>query len=382
MSKRIATKRILAVLRKEFIEIRRDPRSLAMVLVLPLMMLILYSYSLNFDIRYVKTAVYDLDNSRFSRELITRFQNSNFIIKYVDKYDDLEKYLDARKARVALCIPVDFSRKLSRGEIAQIQAIVDGSDANSASIIIGYISQITQQQSIDMAFSFFQSSGIRIERGFPPIQVEHRAWYNPELKSTNFLVPGLIAIIMMMVGTISTSLSIVGERERGTFEKLIITPVRSYELAIGKVLPYIIIAFFDLILCLLLGIFWFKVPFRGSMTLLLSLSVIFLFSTLGLGLLVSAIVGTQRMAMLLSMTISLLPSFLLSGFAFPIEDMPRFLQLVTYLVPAKYFLNILRGIFLKGIGIRVLWVNAVWLLIFDIFMILISSLKFRKKLAG
>ncbi len=233
MTKRIAIKRILAVFRKEFVEIRRDTRSLAMVLILPLMLLILYSYSLNFDIRYIKTAVYDLDNSRYSRDLIAKFRNANFIIKYVDKYDDLGKYLDARKARVALCIPADFSRQLSRGEIAPLQAIVDGSDANSASIIIGYVSQITQQQSIDMTFSFFQSRGIKIERGFPPIQVEHRAWYNPELKSINFLVPGLIAIIMMMVGTISTSLSIVGERERGTFEKLIITPIRSYELAIG-----------------------------------------------------------------------------------------------------------------------------------------------------
>lgn len=220
-----------------------------------------------------------------------------------------------------------------------------------------------------------------MEKGFPPIQIEPRAWYNPELKSINFLVPGLIAIIMMMLGTISTSLSIVGERERGTFEKLIVTPIRSYELAIGKLLPYIIITFIDLIICLLLGILWFQVPFKGSMSLLLSLSIIFLFSTLGLGLLVSTIAGTQRLAMLLSMTLALLPSFLLSGFAFPIEDMPKFLQLVTYLVPAKYFLNILRGIFLKGIGLRILWVNALWLLIFDVVMILISSIKFRKKLA-
>ncbi|MBM3210800.1 ABC transporter permease, partial [Candidatus Poribacteria bacterium] len=330
-------KRLLAVCRKEFIEIYRDPRSLIMVLLLPIMLLILYSYSLDFDIKAVKTAVYDPDRSTYSRELIAKFKNSDFVIHYIDNYNDVEKMLNNRKARLALCFPSDFSKKLLKGESAPLQAILDGSDANSATIIIQYVTQIAQQMSVDIAISYMQARGINMEGKFPPIKAEPRSWYNPELKSINFLVPGLIAIVMMMVGTISTSLSIVGERERGTFEKLIVTPVRPYELALGKIIPYILLTFIDIVLCLLVGVIWFKVPFKGSVSLLMSLSVIFLFSALGLGLLVSAVVNTQRLAMLLSATVSLLPSFLLSGFAFSIDDMPRFLQIVSYFVPAKYF---------------------------------------------
>jgi ABC-2 type transport system permease protein len=213
-----------------------------------------------------------------------------------------------------------------------------------------------------------------------PIEMIPRVWYNPELKSINFIVPGLIATIMMMLGAISTSLSIVSERERGTFEKLIVTPVRPYELVIGKIFPYVILAFIDVIFCLLVGKFWFKVPIKGSIPLLLCLSTLFLFSALGLGLFISAIAKTQRVAMLLSMLISLLPTFLLSGFVFPIENMPGALQLVTYLVPARYFLEILRGIFLKGVGLRVLWMDVIWLLIFSLVMVFISAAKFQKKL--
>lgn len=373
-------KRLLAVCRKEFIEIYRDPRSLIMVLLLPIMLLILYSYSLDFDIKAVKTAVYDPDRSTYSRELIAKFKNSDFVIHYIDNYNDVEKMLNNRKARLALCFPSDFSKKLLKGEPAPLQAILDGSDANSATIIIQYVTQIAQQMSVDIAISYMQARGINMEGKFPPIKAEPRSWYNPELKSINFLVPGLIAIVMMMVGTISTSLSIVGERERGTFEKLIVTPVRPYELALGKIIPYILLTFIDIVLCLLVGVIWFKVPFKGSVSLLMSLSVIFLFSALGLGLLVSAVVNTQRLAMLLSATVSLLPSFLLSGFAFSIDDMPRFLQIVSYFVPAKYFITILRGIFLKGAGLKILWPDVIWLLIFNMLMILISSLKFRKKL--
>jgi ABC-2 type transport system permease protein len=373
--------RIFPVSRKEFVEIRRDPRTLGMVLVLPVMMLVLYSYAVNFDIKSIETVVYDLDNSKNSRELIGKFKNSGYFkIEYIKRYDDIDKQLNNGKAKLALCIPATFSRKLAKGEIVTLQAVVDGSNANTATIAIGYINQIVQQYSIKISLSTLWAHGFQIEGSFPPIEIIPRVWYNPELKSINFIVPGLIATIMMMLGAISTSLSIVSERERGTFEKLIVTPVRPYELVIGKIFPYVILAFIDVIFCMLVGKFWFKVPIKGSIPLLLCLSTLFLFSALGLGLFISAIAKTQRVAMLLSMLISLLPTFLLSGFVFPIENMPGALQLVTYLVPARYFLEILRGIFLKGVGLRVLWMNVIWLLIFSLVMVFISAVKFQKKL--
>ncbi|MBM3234732.1 ABC transporter permease [Candidatus Poribacteria bacterium] len=373
--------RIFPVSRKEFVEIRRDPRTLVMVLVLPVMMLVLYSYAVNFDLKSIETVVYDLDNSKNSRELIGKFKNSGYFnIGYIKRYDDIDKQLGNGKAKLALCIPADFSRKLAKDKIATLQAIVDGSNANNATIAIGYINQIVQRYSIKISTSTLWAHGFQIEGSFPPIEMIPRVWYNPELKSLNFIVPGLIATIMMMLGAISTSLSIVSERERGTFEKLIVTPVRPYELVIGKIFPYVILAFIDVIFCLLVGKFWFKVPIKGSIPLLLCLSTLFLFSALGMGLFISAIAKTQRVAMLLSMLISLLPTFLLSGFVFPIENMPRALQLVTYLVPARYFLEILRGIFLKGVGLRVLWMDVIWLLIFSMVMVFISAVKFQKKL--
>ena len=409
--------RILPVSYKEFVEIRRDLRTSGMVLMMPVMMLVLYAYAVNFDVKSIKTVVCDLDNSKDSRELIGKFRSSGYFrIRYIERYEDIDKQLDHGAARLALCIPADFSRKLAKGENAPLQAIVDGSDANTATIAIGYINQIVQRHSIKIALAalqgrtsppapplrregreekgedffplrFWEGPGegsserlLRLGRNFPPIEIQARVWYNPELKSVNFIVPGLIAMMMMMVGAISTSLSIVSERERGTFEKLIVTPVRPYELVIGKLLPYAILAFVDVIFCLLVGKFWFNVPIKGSIPLLLCLSTLFLFSVLGLGLFISAIAKTQRVAMVLSILTSMLPTFLLSGFIFPIENMPKVIQLVTYLVPARYFLEILRGIFLKGVGLRVLWIDVIWLLIFCLVMIFVSAAKFQKKL--
>ena len=373
--------RTLSVSRKEFVEIRRDPRSLGMVLAFPVMMLMIYSYAVNFDVKSIKTVVYDLDNSKQSREIITRVRSSGYFeIRYIDRYDDIDKQLDSGKARLALCIPADFSRKLSDGKTAPLQAIVDGSDANTATIAIGYIQQIIQRYSANISFSALQNHGLKVEQTFPPIDAQLRVWYNPELKSVNFIIPGLIATIMMIVGAMSTSLSVVGERERGTFEKLIVTPIRPRELIMGKMLPYTAFIFFDMVLCILVGRFWFKVPIKGSIPLLMCLSVLFLFSAIGLGLLISTIAKTQRVAMLMSMMISLLPTFLLSGFVFSIEDMPKALQIVTYLVPARYFLKILRGIFMKGLGLSMLWMDLAWLMAFALAMLFISAKRFGKKL--
>ncbi len=376
-------RRILSVTKKEFIEIMHDPRSLIMVLALPTVMLFIYGYAINLDLRLIKTVIYDLDKSSRSRDLIGKFENSGYfnIVGYVDKYDEVDKYLDSAKARVAICIPPDFARKLAKNETAQLQTIVDGSDASTSTVAINYINLIIQQYSLNIAMSTISSQGINVSNGLPTINIESRVWYNPELKSVNFIVPGMTAMIIMMLGSILTTLSVVSEKENGTFEKLIITPIKSYELVIGKILPFAILSFADVIFCLIVGRFWFKVPMRGSIALLLSLSSMFLFSTVGLGLLISTIAKTQRVAMMVAMLASMMPTFLLSGFVFPIESMPRFVQLVTYLIPARYYLVIMRGILLKGAGFDALLTNSLSLLAFSLIMILVSALKFRKTLA-
>ena len=375
--------RILAISNKEFIEIRRDPRTLFMVLALPTVMLLIYGYAINLDIKSIKTVVYDLDKSSQSRGLIGEFLNSGYfkIVKYVDRYDDLDNQLNKGKAKLALCIPSDFSRRLAHSQTATLQTIVDGSDSTSATVSIAYINQIVQQYSLGMAISTIQSKGVKLPHGLPTIDIQSRIWYNPELKSVNFIVPGMLAMIIMMLGSILTALSVVSEKENGTFEKLIITPIRSYELVIGKIMPFVILSFADVIFCLLLGKLWFKVPLKGSIPLLLCLSTLFLFSTIGLGLLISSVAKTQRVAMMAAMLTSMLPTFLLSGFVFPIESMPTVIQWITYLIPAKYYLEILRGILLKGVGIKVLMFNAICLLVYSLFLILISASRFKKKLA-
>jgi len=375
--------RILSIANKEFIEIRRDSRTLFMVLALPTVMLLIYGYAINLDIKSIKTVVYDLDKSRQSRDLIGEFLNSGYfkIVKYVDRYDDLDNQLNKGKAKLALCIPADFSRRLAHSQTATLQTIVDGSDSTSATVSIAYINQIVQQYSLGMAISTIQSKGVKLPHGLPTIDIQSRIWYNPELKSVNFIVPGMLAMIIMMLGSILTALSVVSEKENGTFEKLIITPIRPYELVIGKIMPFVILSFADVIFCLLLGKLWFKVPLKGSIPLLLCLSTLFLFSTIGLGLLISSVAKTQRVAMMAAMLASMLPTFLLSGFVFPIESMPTVIQWITYLIPARYYLEILRGILLKGVGIKVLMFNAVCLLVYSLFMILISASRFKKKLA-
>ncbi len=344
-------------------------------------MLILYSYAVSFDLKSINTIVCDLDKSNDSRELVDEFRNSGYFkIKYIERYANIDREINNGNAMVALCVPKDFSKKLSRQETAEIQAIVDSSDANTATIAISYVNQIIQLYSTNIYLSIIRKYAGNAASNLPPINMQTRVWYNPELKSTNFIVPGLIANIIMMLGSIMTSLSIVSEKENGTFEKLVVTPIRSYELIIGKILPYAILAFIDVIFCLLVGRLWFKVPIKGSIPILLILSVLFLFGILGIGLLISSIAKTQRVAMVMSMLSSLLPTFLLSGFVFPIESMPKPLQLVTYVVPARYFLEILRGIMLKGIGIKILWSNTLCLIIYSFIMITFSTLRFKKHL--
>jgi len=376
------TSRIWPILRKEFIEIWRDPRSLAFILGMPVLMLLLYGYGISSDVKRVSLAVYDRDGTPAARELVRRFTSADYFVAVaaVESLQALREAIDRGQARVGLLIPEDFGRNLGANRPAPIQFVVDGSDSNTASIAIGNISAIAR--SLELAPSdlrprvYILPATERVE----PIELRTLTWYNPELKSSNFLVPGLTAVILMMLAATVTSLTIAREWERGTMEGLIASPVRGLELMVGKILPYVAIGLVDVILILLLGRFWFEVPLRGSLLLLLGSATLFLLGGLGIGLFISAATKSQQVSFQLSLLVTMLPALLLSGFFFPIENMPPVLQAVTYLVPARYFMVVIRGIFLKGVGLAVLWKELVFLAVFAALMLLASALKFQKRI--
>jgi ABC-2 type transport system permease protein len=374
--------RIWPILRKEFIEIWRDPRSLAFVLGMPVLMLLLYGYGISSDVKRLPLAVYDRDGTPAARELVRRFTSAEYFVPVaaVQSLQALREAIDRGQARVGLLIPEDFGRNLGANRPAPIQFVVDGSDSNTASIAIGNISAIAR--SLELAPRdlrpqvFVLPDAERAE----PIELRTLVWYNPELRSSNFLVPGLTAVILMMLAATVTSLTVAREWERGTMEGLIASPLRAHELMVGKILPYVAIGLVDVILILLLGRFWFEVPLRGSLLLLLGSATLFLLGGLGIGLFISAATKSQQVAFQLSLLVTMLPALLLSGFFFPIENMPPVLQAVTYLVPARYFMVVIRGIFLKGVGLAVLWKELVFLASFAALMLLASALKFQKRM--
>lgn len=367
---------------KEFIQIVRDWRTLAVVVVLPLVMLVLYGYAINLDVKHVRLAVYDQDRSQASRDLIGAFSRGEYfdINAYLNGYDEVTDALDRGRAKAALVIPATFSEDLASGREAQVQLIIDGSDSTSASTAIGYAGAMVEQQSKKIAVAALQRFGLQVSGDVIPVEARLRAWYNPELKSTNFIVPGLISVILMLLSALLTSMTVVRERERGTIEALVVSPVMPYELMLGKLLPYVMIAFFDVILVIGAGRLLFHVPLVGSPALVLALSAVFLTASLGIGLLVSVLSRNQQTAMTSAMLTTLLPSVLLSGFIFPIRAMPTVIQWLTVLIPARHFLVILRSIFLKGSGFGMLWQPALVLLVFGLLMLGLCSVRFRKKL--
>ena len=376
------TSRIWPIMRKEFLEIWRDTRSLAFVLVMPVLMLLLYGYGISSDVKRVPLAVYDLDGQPPARELVRRFTSTEYFVEAVrvGSLRELRQAIDRGDARVGLMIPEDFSRNLGANRPAPIQFVVDGSDSNTASIAIGNIASISR--STELAPRDLRPQVFITPKAENPIPIELRTWvwYNPELKSSNFLVPGLTAVILMMLAAILTSLTVAREWERGTMEGLIASPLRPYELMVGKILPYVVIGLVDVVLILLLGVLWFRVPLRGSLLLLMLSSTIFLLGGLGIGLFISAATKSVQVAFQLSILATMLPALLLSGFFYPIENMPAALRAITYLIPARYFLVVIRGIFLKGVGLAVLWKELVYLSLFAGLMLVASSAKFHKRL--
>lgn len=364
--------RVKAIAKKELIQIWRDPLSLAMAFLMPVMLLFIFGYAITLDVNNLKAVVYDLDKSSLSRELVSQFRESGYftIVDYINDPKDIDKYLNTGKALVSISIPKDFSKDINSGRNAQLQVILDGSDSNTATIALGYISVITELYSQRI-------KGIKIT---PVIDPRLRVWYNPELKSRNFIIPGLIAVIMAVIAALLTSLTIAREWERGTMEQLISTPVKIPELILGKLMPYFLIGFTDVVLSVLLAVFLFDVPLRGNVFLLGLISGIFLFGGLGFGMVISIISKSQLVSSQISMVATFLPAFLLSGFMFAISNMPKPLQIITQIIPARYFVSILKGIFLKGNPLKLLIADAVFLLFFGLVVFGIANKKFRKKI--
>ncbi len=369
--------RLLAVIRKEFLHIRRDPRTLGIMFLMPVVQMILLGYVATTNIEHLSTVVLDRDRTPQSRELIDAYRASNYfdITYYVDEEAGLLQLLDSGKARAGMIIPAGYGEQLLGGRRLQIAVLIDGSDPNVSNVALAAAQTVGQalsvkviQRQLGMAAS--AASGL---------EVRPRVLYNPEMKSSSYMIPALVGLILQYLTTLFTALAIVREREQGTIEQLIVTPIRSYELVVGKVVPYVAVAFFDLGEVLMIGVFWFGVPIRGSIALLLGLSLLFLFTSLGLGLFISSVAQTQQEAMFLSFFI-LLPSIFLSGFFFPLEAMPTALQVVSYTIPLRYFLIIVRSIVLKGVGITTLTNEVIALCIFGPVIMGLATRSFRKRL--
>lgn len=374
-------KTIIQIIIKELLQLRRDRRMLGISIAAPILQLILLGYAATTDVTSIPMVIVDQDKTSTSRALIDQFTNSGYFVVRAGAPtpDDVDSYIEEGKAWLGVIIPHDFSEHIASGRTAQVQVIIDGSDATSANVSMGYASQILTSYSS----SIVASAVTRIPRGLAAYSIipEIRVWYNADLKSRNFMVPGVVAFVLMIVTMTLTSLAIVKEKEGGTLEQLLVTPIRPYQLIIGKLLPFVMIGFVDVTLVMLVARFWFAVPFRGDVWLLYGFSGLFILTTLGLGLFVSTISHTQQQTMMTAQFFVFLPMIFLSGFTFPIENMPKVIQYITYIIPLRYFMVIIRGLFLKGNGFAELWPDALALLIFGVIILTLSVLRFKKRLA-
>jgi len=370
---------ILEIMKKEFYQIRRDRKMLVVSIVAPFLQVILLGYAATTDIKNTTMVVCDQDKTQESREFIREFSNSGyFIIRYsVNTPPEVDPFIEDARASIALVIPTGFARDLLGRKTTQVQLVLDGADANSANILLGYATQIISSYSQEIVAQYAS----RIAgRSVAMILPEPRVWFNPDLLSSNFMVPGVVALVLMIITMTLTSLGIVKEKELGTLEQLMVTPIKPYELILGKLIPFSLIAFIDVTIVLAVARFWFKVPLVGSLPLIFALSGLFILTTLGLGLFISTIAKSQQQAMLIAQFFFFMPFLFLGGFAFPIANMPKIIQLFSYLIPLRYFLEILRGIFLKGTGLAELWTQAVALLVIGVVVLAVSVLRFHKKL--
>lgn len=373
-------RRVLRIIRKELLQTARDRRMLGIILVAPLVQLFLFGYAVSTDVTHIRAAVYDEDRTATSRAFVDRFIRSGyFIYAYaLDEPAQIDHVLDAGRAQVVLHIPRGFAEDISRRRPAPLQTILDGSDSMTARIVAGYVDGVVRRYGAEIAVTRLAHLQTTVPR-LPGIEGRLRVWYNPELTSTHFMVPGVLCLILLIVTMMMTSLAIVKEKEIGTLEQLVVTPITAAELMVGKTLPYLLVGFIDMVLVLVFATLWFHVRVAGSMTLLFALSSLFLLTGLGTGIFISTISQTQQEATLTTVFF-LLPSILLSGYIFPIENMPHSLQWITYFVPLRYFLEIIRGIFLKGSGFTDLWVQVLALTAFGLVILTLSAWRFHKRL--
>jgi drug efflux transport system permease protein len=370
--------RLLSLIRKEFIQIGRDVRTLALIIIMPIMQLILLGYAATTDVRNISLAVWDQSRTPQSRALLDSFRAADYFrIGYsVASEDQYRSLIERGMARAALVIPPDYDRRLSKGD-AQISMVLDGSDPTVGGTALSAARLIGQAYATDILAEQQSLGGVRSSAA--PVELRTQVWYNPDLVSAYFNIPGVIGMILSSLTAILTATAVVRERERGTIEQLIVTPIRPWELIVGKILPYVALAFIDVLEVLIIGHWWFKVPIRGDLALIFGLSALFVLSGLGIGLFASTIANTQQEAML-AVFMTLLPSVFLSGFFFPLEAMPRLLQLVSYVVPLRYYLVIIRSLLVKGVGAAALGPQIVALSLFAILIMGAAAARFRKRL--
>ncbi|MBU1297539.1 MAG: ABC transporter permease [Bacteroidetes bacterium] len=360
---------------KEFLQIRRDKRMLPIIFIVPILQIIILGYAATLDIKNIGLLICDLDGSFKSREFVSQFVTSGHftLLGSVESPKQIDTYLDRSEVTLAIIIPRDFSKKILSGNQADIALIADGSDANTANISLSYATQIISRYSKNILAKKISALPIRI----PLISAEPRVWFNPDLRSANFMVPGVIALVLLIITMTLTSVAIVREKEIGTLEQLLVTPIKPYQLIIGKITPYVIIGFIDMALVLTIAVIWFDIPIKGSVILLFGLSALFIMTTLGLGIFVSTISRTQQQAMMTAQFFVFFPFIFLSGFTFPIDNMPWIIRQITYLIPLRYFLEIIRGIILKGASLDILWQQTLALIAFGVVILTFSIFRFR-----
>lgn len=364
-------------MRKEFLHIVRDRRTLVVMLLVPVIQLVLMGYAATTNIEHLQIAVYDADKSPASRALLEAYRASNYFetTYHVDSEEEVRRLVDAGDARAGVLIPAGYGRVVAAGGQAQIAFVIDGSDPGVATTVFAASQSVGQAHSMQI---LQRTMGIDPEK-MPGVQVRPRVWYNPDMKSANFMVPGIIGMVLYLLTALFTAMAIVREREQGTIEQLIVTPIRPLELIVGKVVPYAFIAYVCVLEVLAIGILWFGVPVHGSLGLLLGLSGLFLLTSLGIGIFISTIAKTQQEAMLLAW-LTMLPAIFLGGFFFPIEAMPPALQVATYVVPLRYILVVIRGILLKGVGLQILYQEVIAMVVFGAVIMVMAATRFRKRL--
>ena len=372
---------ILHIIIKEFLQLKRDPKMFVIILVAPVFQLVFLGYAVNMDVEKVSTVIFNQDNSKTSREFLEKFSGNRYFefVAHVDNYSDLQSHIDNGTASLAIVIPSDFEKRIARNEVADIQAIFDGSDGNKASITAGYLQKIIGEYSINILKSRRAKSG-KFHTPIGQITPEIRAWYNPELSTRVYMIPGIVGLLLSIITLILTSLAIVKEREIGTLEQIIVTPIKPIQLILGKLIPFALLGFAAVVVVLLAMNLIFGISPRGSITFLFATTLLYIISTLGLGLFVSTISKTQQQAMMLAIFVIMLPMTFLSGFAFPIENMPQIIQGITYIIPLRYFMTILRGIILKGVGFTELWFDVTMLFAIGVVVFTLSILRFKKRL--